>query len=84
MTVRTVPYSFKFPPGRYPPAPYLLIGAESGSVDFAKGLTLKGSVADPGCLSPDPDFYPSRIPDPRTAPKEEGEKILYLKRKIIF
>jgi hypothetical protein len=43
------------------------------------------SVADPGCLSriPDPDFYPSRIldpgsriPDPKTAIKERGEKKL--------
>jgi hypothetical protein len=41
------------------------------------------SVADPGCLSwiPDPDFYSSRIPepgyripDPKTAAKERGEK----------
>ncbi len=41
------------------------------------------SVVDPGCLSriPDPDFYPfripilgSRIPDPKTATKERGEK----------
>jgi hypothetical protein len=41
------------------------------------------SVADPGCLSriPDPNFYPSRIPDPgsripdpKTATKERGEK----------
>jgi hypothetical protein len=34
------------------------------------------SVGDPGCLSriPDPDFYPSRIPDPKTATKERGEK----------
>ena len=41
------------------------------------------SVADPGCLSriPDPDFYPSRIPgpgsripDPKPATKERGEK----------
>ncbi len=42
-------------------------------------------VADPGCLSqipvPDPDFYPSRIPDsgsripdPKIATKERGEK----------
>jgi hypothetical protein len=23
---------------------------------------------------PDPDFYPSRIPDPKTAIKERGEK----------
>jgi hypothetical protein len=37
---------------------------------------LFSSVADPGCLSriPDPDFYPSRIPDPKTATKERGEK----------
>jgi hypothetical protein len=36
------------------------------------------SVADPGCLSriPDPDFYPSLIPDPKTAIKERGEKKL--------
>jgi hypothetical protein len=35
-----------------------------------------GSVADPGCLSriPDPDFYPSRISDPKTGTKESGEK----------
>jgi hypothetical protein len=35
------------------------------------------SVSDPGCLSrsPDPEFYPSRIPDPKTATKERGEKI---------
>ncbi len=41
------------------------------------------SVADSECLSriPDPDFYPSRIPDlgsripdPKTATKERGEK----------
>jgi hypothetical protein len=25
-------------------------------------------------LIPDPDFYPSRIPDPKTATKERGEK----------
>jgi hypothetical protein len=38
--------------------------------------TVKSSVADPGCLSriPDPDFYPSRIPDPKTAMKDRGEK----------
>jgi hypothetical protein len=39
-------------------------------------MTKKCSVADPGCLSwiPDPDFYPFRIPDPKTATKERGEK----------
>jgi hypothetical protein len=45
------------------------------------------SVADPGCLSriPDPD-YPSRIPDlgsripdPKTATKERGEKHFFVK-----
>jgi hypothetical protein len=37
-------------------------------------------VADPGCLSgiPDPDFYPSRIPDPKTATKERGEKNIFV------
>jgi hypothetical protein len=25
-------------------------------------------------IIPDPDFYPSRIPDPKTATKERGEK----------
>jgi hypothetical protein len=40
------------------------------------------SVAEPGCLSriPDPDFYPTRIPDLRsqiqTAIKERSEKKL--------
>ncbi len=40
----------------------------------------KSSVADPGCLSriPDPDFYPSRIPDlgSKNSNKERGEKKL--------
>jgi hypothetical protein len=33
------------------------------------------SVADLGCLSriPNPDFYPSRIPDPKTATRERGK-----------
>jgi hypothetical protein len=37
---------------------------------------VRSSVADPGCLSriPDPDFYPSRIPDPKTATKEKEVK----------
>jgi hypothetical protein len=49
----------------------------------ARNHRITSSVADPGCLSriPDPDFYPSRItdhgsriPDPKTATKERGEK----------
>jgi hypothetical protein len=41
---------------------------------------LKYSGADPVCLShiPDPDFYPSRIPDATSARKEEGEKFVVL------
>jgi hypothetical protein len=27
---------------------------------------------------PDPDFYPSRIPDPKTATKERDEKIFFI------
>ncbi len=41
----------------------------------------KSSVADPGCLSriPDPDFYQSRIPDPKTSAKGRGEKFFFVK-----
>jgi hypothetical protein len=41
-------------------------------------VKLLTSMVDPGCLSriPDPDFYPSRIPDPKTAMKDGGEKNL--------
>ncbi len=48
------------------------------SVYINQGVT--NSVADPGCLSriPDPDFYPSRIPDPKTTTKERGEKKFYV------
>jgi hypothetical protein len=39
-------------------------------------LCVKISVADPGCLSwiPDPDFYPSRIPDPRSQIQKQQQK----------
>ncbi len=42
-------------------------------------------MADPGCLSriPDPDFYPSRIPDPKTATKERGEKKFFVKNFFV-
>ncbi len=44
-------------------------------------LCVKISVVDPGCLSriPDPDLYPSRIPDPRSknSNKREGWKQIY-------
>ncbi len=54
--------------------------------------TLQGSVADPGCLCriPDPDFYPSRIPDPgsripdpKTGRKERGEKKIFVKHFFV-
>jgi hypothetical protein len=44
------------------------------SCDAKTGL--KTSVADPGCLSrvPDPDFYPSRIPDPGSRIQKQQQK----------
>ncbi len=47
--------------------------------------TVFSSVADPGCLSriPDSDFYPSWIPDPKTATKESSEKI-FLSYRVPF
>ncbi len=42
---------------------------------------MPASVADPGCLSriPDPDFYPSRIPDPgsKNSNKRQGWKFFF-------
>jgi hypothetical protein len=32
----------------------------------------------PGSRIPNPDFYPSRIPDPKTAIKERGGKKLFV------
>jgi hypothetical protein len=50
---------------------------QSNHQGFELGSETPGtSVADPGCLSriPDPDFYPSRIPDPgsKNSKKREG------------
>ncbi len=46
----------------------------ANNVDFPTVPCLSNSVADPGSRIPDPDFYPSRIPDSKTATKERGEK----------
>ncbi len=45
----------------------------------------ESSVADPGCLSriPDPDFYPSRIPDLGSRIQNQVEK-RGVKKKNIF
>jgi hypothetical protein len=57
------------------------LGGRGGGLSLNRPIV--SSVADPGCLSqiPDPDFYPSRIPDPgsripdpKPATKERGEK----------
>jgi hypothetical protein len=42
-------------------------------------------VADPRCLVriPNPDFYPSRIPDPTAATIEEGEKNMLVLRFFV-
>jgi len=39
-------------------------------------VSVSDSVADPGCLSriPDPDFYPSRISDPRSRIQKQQQK----------
>jgi hypothetical protein len=43
----------------------------------AKNCSSVTSVADPGCLSriPDPDFYPTRIPDPGSRISDPGSRI---------
>jgi hypothetical protein len=53
-----------------------VIGSLCGASASAIQTQVVSSVADPGCLSriPDPDFYPSRIPNPKTATEERGEK----------
>jgi hypothetical protein len=33
---------------------------------------------------PDPDLYPSRIPDPKTATKERGEKKICCRTRTFF
>ncbi len=55
---------------------YISVRVEGLTQRESNRLFKKPSVADPGCLSriPDPDFYPSRIPEPKTATKERGEK----------
>jgi hypothetical protein len=44
--------------------------------EITRNYIINNSVADPGCLFwiPDPDFYSFRIPDPKTATKDSGEK----------
>jgi hypothetical protein len=67
-----------------PGSGYVILNYDSGSrylLFYQRNSTATSSVADPGCLSriPDPDFYPSRIPDlgsriQKKATKERGEK----------
>jgi hypothetical protein len=47
-------------------------------------------ILDPGSLIPDPDFYPSwipdlgyRIPDPKTRRKERGQKSFFVKHFFV-
>ncbi len=48
------------------------------SVDLKSFMCEPENKSDQCCGSgmfiPDPDFYPSRIPDPKTVPKERDEK----------
>jgi hypothetical protein len=41
-------------------------------------LLQRNQCCGSGMFIPDPDFYPSRIPDPKTATKERGEKFFYV------
>ncbi len=52
-------------------APHPWLGCTIGNVPY-----LFSSVADPECLSriPDPDFYPSRISDPKSRIQQQHEK----------
>jgi hypothetical protein len=43
--------------------------------DILSDIDTKLQYCGSGMFIPDPDFYPSRIPDPKTATKERGEKI---------
>ncbi len=43
---------------------------------FQKLFTTLYQCCGYGMFIPDPDFYPSRIPDPKTAMKDRGEKKL--------
>ncbi len=56
--------------------PHLSNNKKSMIIRHRVHQTIFTSAADPGCISriPDPDFHPSRIPDPKTASKERGEK----------
>jgi hypothetical protein len=58
------------------PYPHPLVKDTDPEIRIAPKCYGSPSIADPGCLSriPDPDFYPSRIPDPKAATKERGEK----------
>jgi hypothetical protein len=57
--------------------PFPLVKSFSFQLLFPHTI-VNSSVANPGCLSliPDPEFYPSRIPHPKTATKEREEKKL--------
>jgi hypothetical protein len=46
------------------PGDSLKVGSRSRSGINVQKLDIKNSVADPGCLDPGSDFFPSRIPDP--------------------
>jgi hypothetical protein len=52
------------------------VPVDAGILDVANIPAVAGSVADPGCLSriPDPDFYPSRIPDLGSLISDPGSK----------
>jgi hypothetical protein len=51
----------------------LMYACAGGHEDVSTTLPDKQCCGS-GMFIPDPDFYPSRIPDPKTAIKKRGEK----------
>jgi hypothetical protein len=80
LTFGFLPFVFQFllDPDPNPDPERKYVNVEFPKIIFTTMCPVVGyrytSVADPGCLSRtlDPDFYPSRIPDPKTATKEKN------------
>ena len=85
LRIRDVYPGSDFFPSRFPDPNCLHPGSQirtvsipdpgSASKNFSI-LTQKNQCCWSGMFIPDPDFYPSRIPDPKTAMKDRGEKNL--------
>jgi hypothetical protein len=61
---------------RRPPCTQIKNGHKKCLINYEQNKMLReeNQCCGSGMLIPDPDFCPSRIPDPKTATKEKGEK----------